>query len=488
MKILLINPPFHRLKGLQKTYYPLGLGYLGSALEQAGFAVKLYQAENAREPLAKIGLKNKNQLMLQMYRNYLQALNHDEHPVWQEITRVIADEGPDIIGISCMTVYLASALKIAAIVKKQRPSCRIVVGGPHPTLLTDAVLQRPEIDFVIQGEAEATFVELAQALASGNDWQQIAGLSWRSDHGISHNPRRDLIRDLDTLPPPLRSSLVFPESFAPTDLGVVITSRGCPFSCTFCSAKSMWGRQVRYRSIANVMAELKMLVQDYHFKELFFWDDSFTVDRRRTLELCRSIRDEKLGISWGCTTRLDLLDDELLAAMKQAGCAQIDVGIESGSEPILKAIKKGVTLAQIERGIQLIHKHHIFATAFFMIGFPDETVEDIQQTFTLMQTIPATITFSVFTPYPGTELFEYMQASGLVAANSDWSELSHHSPNNYFSRNIDRSTFAQLVEQGASIVDSHNNRFIYKYYYLRDNFAFYLRNPRFLIYKMRKYL
>ena len=488
MKILLINPPFHRLKGLQKTYYPIGLGYLGSALEKAGFAVKLYQAENPRESLAKIGLKNKNRLMLQMYRKYLQALADDAHPVWREISQVIADESPDMVGVSCMTVYLASALKIAAIVKNNNPHCRVVFGGHHPTLLPDDVLQRPDIDFVVRGEGERTFVELAEALATGGDLAQIPGLSWRCEDDIKHNPQQELIHDLDSLSPPLRSGLIFPESFSPTDLGVVITSRGCPFSCTFCSAKSMWGRKVRYRSIENVMAEIKMLVNDHRLKEIFFWDDSFTVDRRRTIELCQAIGDEKLGISWACTTRLDLLDDELLAAMKRAGCAQIDVGIESGSEPILQSIKKGVTLALIDRGIELIHKHRIFATAFFMIGFPDETVEDIQRTFALMRKIPATITFSVFTPYPGTELFQYMEKSGLVVDIDDWSKLSHHSPNNYFTRNIDRATFAQLVEQGASIVDEHNNRFIYKYHYLRNNLTFYLKNPRFLIYKMKKYL
>lgn len=489
MKILLVNPPFHRLKGLKLSYFPLGLGYLGSSLKQAGFDVKLYQAENPRENLARPLLKNKNQLLFHTYKNYQDSLDNTGHPVWNEIAAVMELEKPDLVGVSCMTPYFSSALQVARIAKEVNPACRVVFGGQHPTLKTDEVMAKEHVDFAVRGEGEKTLVQLCRAIDKNESGlETIDGLSFRNGNGPVHNRDRGLIRNLDDLPFPLRTDLVFPELFSPPDLGVVVTSRGCPFECTFCSAKSMWTRKVRFRTTGNIIEELKQMVHSLNLREFFFWDDSFTANRKRVMDLCRAIIDEHLPISWGCTTRLDLIDDELLGLMKKAGCSQMDVGIESGSEPILKKIKKGINLRQINRGLELINRKSIFPTAFFMIGFPEETDRDIQQTFNLMKSIDATLTFSIFTPYPGTELYQDMERDGMVSEITDWSALSHQSPNNFFSRHMDRQTFMERVEEGSRIVDDHNSHFRYKVKYLKNNLGFYLKNPRSMIHKARKYV
>ena len=490
MKILLINPPFNRLKGLKLSCYPLGLGYLGASLKEAGFEVKLYQAENPQEKLVRPLLSNKNQLLLDMYQNYQDALNDTEHFVWDEIAGVIESEKPEVVGISCMTPHFASALQVARITKEVFTDSKVILGGQHPTLLPDKVIINKNIDFVIRGEGERTIVELCRVLAQNDDhFERIDGLSFKTKNGmVHHNKNRALIQNLDEFVFPLRTDLVFPKAFLPPDLGTVITSRGCPFECTFCSAKSMWTRMVRFRTIENIIKELRQLVDNHNLKEMFFWDDTLTANRKHITGLCKKIIDEKLGINWGCNTRIDLIDDELLELMKEAGCSRIDFGIESGSEPILQQIKKGINLKQINRGLRLINDKNIFPTAFFMIGLPDETEEDIQKTFQLMQNIDATVNCSIFTPYPGTELFKQMEHLKMVPANMDWSEISHHSPNNYFSRYIDKKRYLELMEMGAKIVDEHNNHFRFKYKYLKNNLGFYFKNPRFLIYKVRKYI
>ena len=350
-------------------------------------------------------------------------------------------------------------------------------------------MSKKDVDFAVRGEGENTMLQLCRALVDGESClEEIDGLSFRNGNGPVHNRDRDLIRNLDDLPFPLRTDLVFPELFSIPDLGVVITSRGCPFECTFCSAKSMWTRKVRFRSAGNIIEELKQIIHGHHLKEFFFWDDSFTANRKRIMDLCRGIMDENLAISWGCTTRIDLIDDELLGLMKKAGCSQMDVGIESGSEPILKKIKKGINLKQVHRGLELINNNNIFPTAFFMIGFPEETDQDIQQTFHLMNSIDATLTFSVFTPYPGTELYQEMERNGMVSGIEDWSALSHQSPNNFFTRHMDRQRFAERVEEGSRIVDDHNSHFKYKIKYVRNHLGFYMKNPGSMIHKARKYV
>ena len=463
MKILLINPPFSRLKGFKDIYFPIGLGYLAAILKENGFTVKIYNAENPYEVLPYgWSEKNVNQTLLKISNNYVNNLENEDHIVWREIKETIEKYQPGIVGISVMSAKLNSALKVASICKRVYEDCYVVLGGPHPTAQPEETIRYENIDCIVRGEGEQTLVELCKAISNGNkDFGTIEGLLYKKNGKIIHNRPGELIKNLDELPFPTlwaRDLSLYPERYTSDAFGHIITSRGCPFRCAFCEARIIWTRKVRAKSTKNIIKEIKCLMEYYGIKNFYFWDDCFTVNREKVVDLCNKILDEKLKITWGCTTRVNLVDGNLLKLMKNAGCTSIDFGIESGSEKILKLIKKDITLDQVKRTTDLVVKSGLTCNAFFMIGFPEETEDDIKETIKLINGINASrIAFSVFTPYPGCELFEIAKKLGLIPEKVNWSKFSHQSPDNYFVKYIDRKRFKKYVSYVAMLIDAHNN-------------------------------
>lgn len=488
MKVLLIMPPLLRLIGVRFSYFPIGLGYLAACLKKDGISVYIYNAENPSRTEELHRTSNLN--MLKQYDNYLYSINDDNHIIWQEIKQVVEDISPDIIGLSVSTAKIASALKISLLCKEVKRDSSVVWGGPHPTIQPDEVLHNQAVDFVIRGEGENTFVELIRQLGKDeSDFTQIEGLSYRQNNRIIHNQVRPLIGNLDELPFPAKDCVLFPERYFPWDMGVMVSSRGCPFNCAFCGAGNIWGRSARQRTIDNIIQEIKYTVKRFRTKQIFFWDDTLNLNRQRLIDLCLRLIQEKIGITWRCTARLNLLDRELLKIMRKSGCNSMDVGIESGSEKILKAINKELTLKQIITGIKLIRKSGINFNAFFMIGFPDETEEDIRQTFDLMKRKEmGNIILSIFTPYPGTQLYARARELGLIPDLIDWSLFSHHSPHNHFVRNISRDRFKVIVKDIASYVDKHNNSLGVFLKIHKNEVRFYLRNPLIFLQKLSEKL
>jgi radical SAM superfamily enzyme YgiQ (UPF0313 family) len=488
MKILFIMPPFERLIGTRLAYFPIGLGYLAACLDKVGFPVAIYNAEtpNPNERLS----KNTNIASLSGYGNYERSLKHDNHMVWQELKGVLRNFHPDVIGISVTSAKVASARKITSICKDYNPKCLVAWGGPHPTIQPEEVLQYDEVDLIIKGEGETTFLEVIKNLNSGTlNFEQIKGISFKKEGKIFHNQCRPLMENLDDLPFPLRSCLVHPERYLSWDMGVIITSRGCPFNCAFCAAQNIWGRKARYRSIKSVIDEIRRVALDFGTRQVFFWDDTFNLDRKRLTELCEALLASRLGISWRCTARVDLLDDQMLRLMRRAGCNSIDIGIESGSDRILGIINKGLNREKVLRGISMIRRNGVNFNAFFMLGFPDETEEDILETLALMQNkAMGTIILSIFTPYPGTELYQRATDLGLVNRDLDWGLFSHHSPHNHFVKNITPERFLQIVRETSLFVDKHNNSLRVFLRTHRNEVGFYLRNPRIFYNKARQKL
>ena len=491
MKILLINPPFQRLKSIKAVYFPLGLGYLASVLEQNSFDVKIYNAEIPREQTHHHGTITS---LLQEHHQYIEALSDNSHPVWKEIQSVLSNYQPDIVGISVMTAKYGSALKISNLCKEYRSDCLVIWGGPHPTVQPENVLRIPSIDFVVRGEGEGTLLELSQLIAQRkhNDpltLQKVLGLSFKDKETVIHNSSRPLLDNLDQLPYPAHHLAINQFLYSTDEMSNLLTSRGCPFNCAYCAACSIWGRGVRFRSVTNVINEIKHIKERYRVLNFNFWDDSFTVNRRRTIELCQAMIKERLNIAWNCSTRADLIDEELVRIMKKAGCYNMDIGIESGSPRMLKLIRKGISLEDIAKMEIILKKYGLAWGAFFMIGFPEETREDIQKTLDLIKNVRASsVNLGVFTPYPGTELYETTKRLGLISDNYDWSRISHQSSENYFIKDISREEFQAISFEAARLIDAHNSSLHNILKRVKSRFLFYLQHPLLFIQKVKRFL
>lgn len=448
--------------GILEDSFHLGLGYIGTMLDQEGHFVRIYNADFDKniEPFS-----YSYEYSFSHQHDVIKALNNDNHYVWKEIKEKIESFSPDILGISTMTNKYAMALKIAEITKRVNSEIKVVVGGHHPTLFPDQFLGDKGIDFVVRGEGEETFFELAKEIEKGeNQFSQIDGLSFRQDGQIIHNKARRLISELDSLPYPNRELLLDKENYPPNTFGGIITARGCPFSCTYCGAHNMWGRKVRFRSVDNIIGEILMLIKNYDSDHFFFWDDSFTTNRKRIVELCNkleTINDYRRG--WSCFTRLDLLDKEVLQYMRENGCRSIFAGVESGSDEILKLVNKGLTKEKIKEKSALIKESGIRYSTFFMMGLPGETKEQILETYNFMREIePDYAEINIFNPLPGTRLCEHLQEKSVLPQNVKWENFSQESIENFYTKGMDKEEFKGLALEMAKKFDEYNRNQAYK--------------------------
>lgn len=477
MKVLLINPPFQRLKKIKSIYFPMGLGYLAGALSKMGFECAIYNAEVPKETLNR-GISNRS--LLDSHHDYIRALADERNPVWAEIMERLKEYKPDVVGISVMTPKYGSALKVSQLAKACNKECKVVWGGPHPTIEFRQVLAEESVDYAVRGEGEDTMAELCQAIRSGGyeRLNTVRGLSYKKGGQVIDNPVRELAKDIDGFAFPARALVMQKELFPASAFGSLIASRGCPFECGYCSAYHTWGRSVRFRAVDRVIEEIKEVRAVYGTDEFYFFDDNFTLNKAYALRLCKAIKDNRLAISWNCLTRADLIDDELIKAMKSAGCRHIDIGIESGSRKVLIDINKRITLENIKKASMILKNNRMNWGAFLMFGFPDETEEDMKETLEFIKTLaPVSFEFSIFTPYPGTRLYELTRDRASLTQRPDWSHFSHQSPENYFSRCIGREQFDGYLRQFAEFVDSYNGSLATMARKTRNRGLFWLAHP-----------
>lgn len=348
----------------------------------------------------------------------------------QVVDSIVAKKN-DLVGLSFYTMNYHQIKRAARAIKESVPSVKIVVGGPHPSALPRETLQEiPEIDFAFMGEAELGFSQLADLLdkkkrLGQSDLQKVASLVWRKNNGqIVLNERKnvdnldelgfpswDLLKPV-TYPPAPHGSFVKQFPVAP-----VIITRGCPYNCTFCAGHIVSGKKMRFRSVEHVIGEIRFLVNKYGVKEIHIEDDNFTFNRRFVEGFCKKLLEENLGITWACPNgmRLDVLDRELLLLMKKSGLYSVSVGIESGSDRILKLVKKRLTTKIIRDKVELINSLGLNVIGFAMLGFPTETREEIEQTINFVCSLPLKrINFSFLQPFPGTEIYNTLIEHGEI--------------------------------------------------------------------------
>ncbi len=489
MRVLLIDPPFYRLIGFYNRYFPLGLVSIGTVLRDAGHEVAVYDADYNEDPRAMDYGR-----LPDYYPAYLASFRETDHPIWREVRRTIEEYRPDLIGISIWTAYAASAFHIAKICKTVAPTCPVAVGGPHATVKAEEILRIcPSIDYVIRGEGETAMLELTTAIAGGTRWSGIEGLSFRTGNAVVHNPARRRLRDLDEVPPPDRTVLMNRGTYSSEDMGLIMTSRGCPFSCSFCATET---RQVRYRSIARVLAEIKQVRADYGTTQFSFKDDSFTVDKKRVAEFCDALTHAKLDIGWECNTRVDLVNEDLLRRMKKAGCNSIKVGIESGSERVLERMNKRITLDQVRTAAALLRKARIHWTGYFLMGTPGESLDDIHRTLDFLYEIkPDFASIGVYEPFPGSAMFEEGLKRGLIKPDMTLDDFCAVSPNDYYKADarrqvdtIDPETFAAVEMEMKARFHAYNKHVGRLLKRARSRAGLYVSQPALLLADFKKYL
>lgn len=449
--VLLIYPPWYRLFGEEMPGVPLGLSYIAGVLERAGYDVTIYNADS--EPSG-VGLPSATAKSAN-YDAYLRMLKDLKRPIWNEIREMIARVKPDMVGISLRTAAFGSALNVSRIAKELDPDMPVVWGGVHPTVMPEESAASPHVDVVVRGEGEDTILDL---IRGEKPLEQIPGISYRAGDGnVVHNPDRTLIPDLDSLPYPARHLLVDWKACPPESIGGILSSRGCPFKCVFCASYKVWTRKVRYRTVESVIGEITYLRERFGLHRVTFEDDIFPMSRKWLAAFAESLARERIKIAWKCETRVDLLTEEMAKQMKQSGCDEVFLGLESGSPVTLEKMKKAITLEDMRRAVSILRNAGIRYSAFLMIGFPWETIEDMQKTIDLMYELqPFVVKLSVATPYPGTELHQLCLQEGLLPGNIDWSTCFYQNSKKFWSGRFPEEDAHEVIDEALELAEEYN--------------------------------
>ncbi|MEX2680711.1 MAG: radical SAM protein [Candidatus Sigynarchaeota archaeon] len=413
--VVLIRPGFESTipESFRQVNPPIGLGYIASCLENAGF----------RADIVDLSLKN---VSLDVLCTFLKKRQ------------------PVLVGISALTAYYNGMKRISLYIKEHLPGIRIVLGGVHASALPSECLVECRADFVVIGEGEETMVELAkEMLKSDPDPSKIAGLAFLASGKIVMSKERALIPDLDTIPFPAWHK-INPNRYPRVPHGVVlkykkfasiISSRGCPYDCAYCASCQFWKRKIRYRSPKNVVDEIQYLHEKFGIREIHFWDDNVTLRREHIVGICTEIIKRRLNhLAFGTPNglRVDTLDESLLKLMRQAGFYELTFAVESASIRILRSNGKFTDLKKIMYNTVIAKKMGFLINSFFMIGFPEDTEETIEKTIRYAISVPFTYSeFFLLKPLPGSKLFENW-SKGKDLLNFDWNKLTTYTQRNGF--------------------------------------------------------
>ncbi|MFH1545359.1 MAG: radical SAM protein [archaeon] len=458
-RILLVDPPMHRFMGYRRFYYPLSLAYIAGYLDKLGHKTRIYDADF--DPKA-VSMNRREQI--KNYPKYIEEIKNFSHKVWNEMQRVIKKSNPDLIGITMISSKNQSAYLTARIAKEINPEIKIIVGGPHASALPFEVIKHPEIDFVVKGEGEITCGGLAEKIENReNDFHSVDGLYWKNDGEIIANKKRKFIEDLDELPFTFRELIINKEKYTPRDFGLMMTVRGCPYNCSYCASRVVWNGTLRFRSVGNIIEEIKHVKEKFSTTHIYIEDDNFLMPRKRVREFCEAMKREKLDVTWECQERATNIDEEICRTIKNAGCVSVGVGIESGNNEILKQCKKGVTKQEMRRASKIFKKIALPWKGFVMIGLPMETKNNVLETLQFMKELnPSHTSMHIFTPFPGTKFYSLYNLK-----EEDFYLYEPESPFNHFSfkmteqefnevRDVMTKEIAELNEKNKEVVERTN--------------------------------
>lgn len=377
---------------------PMNLMYLASSLENESYSVKIVD-----DDLLQMGYENVSEMA--------EKLN------------------PPVVGVTATTSTIKSALKYVEMIKKILPESLTVIGGPHATFMPFETLNSSEhLDVVVRGEGEETMVDiLDQSFQEVPHLDNVSGIVFRDykTGNLKSTPERPLIKDLDSLPFPARHLVPF-ESYAASkeQTAGIITSRGCVYSCNYCSSSLIMGKKFRSRSPDNVVDEIEELIDKYQIRDFGFMDDTFMLNKRRANDIADEIKTRGLDVSFVASSRVDRVDPGLLQNLKSSGMKTIYYGVESGSQRILDLMKKGISLKNAEDAVKIAKNTGLEVLTSFIIGYPGETKDDINKTIDFsIKLEPDYCQYSILTPFPGTPIYNELKEKNLID-NEDWQEYT----------------------------------------------------------------
>jgi anaerobic magnesium-protoporphyrin IX monomethyl ester cyclase len=454
MKILLVNVPFYRVLGSHYNGISLGISYIASYLNKNGHEAWVYNADF---------LDSKNyKALYDVYKDfpsYIDIFRDDKNEIWTSTVESIIKFNPDWVGYTSYTANISAISIISKLIREINPNIKQVVGGVHSTLDKNILGELPFIDYSISREGEQTMLKLI----NNENLEQVQGLSYRKENKIINNGTSPVIKPLDDLPFPEREKL-WTHGGRPAneiekinmDVSYIITLRGCPYRCTFCASPEIWGRsQFQFRTPDNIKKEIIEIKQKYWNRRpidysiqssnsktkselindsleikdntiIYFVDDVFTLKENRALKIMDILRE--CEVPWKCESRADNITEEIARSMQESNCRRVKLGIESGSDRILKSIKKDETKEKMKKGICLLKKYNIPITAYLMAGFPGETDEDLQETIDFAKEIDADYySISILSPYFGTQIYFDSINNGIELAENPWEYFFHQS-------------------------------------------------------------
>ncbi len=391
MRVLLINTPMSLTDTVYEYAEPLGVLYIGSYLSERGHDVRIKDYSVDRYDKTKL-------------------------------RELINNFSPEIVGISFMSASYNSANVLINNIRGIKPDIPIVVGGYHATAMPELTLKDMNVDVVVRGEGEITFWELAEVIDSKDRLESVKGISYRGGESIVHTPDRELVENLNELPPPKRELLH--ESKYPRFN--IISSRGCPFHCIYCDRSISKGK-IRFRSPENLIDEIKSNIKKFGNRPILFVDDHFFINKRRLFKFFDLLEKGNISIKWVCQSRVDSVSPEVLHRAKKAGCIQIMYGVETGDPDELEYINKQTTLEQAENAINWTKKAGITARANFMLGFPISGRSNIENTIRFAKKImPDLVRFFIVKPFPNTTLWDRCIEQEVIPdiENVDWRSFS----------------------------------------------------------------
>ncbi|MBN2208254.1 MAG: cobalamin-dependent protein [Candidatus Coatesbacteria bacterium] len=405
MKILLINPPFkYTVQSCQPKILeegldflpPLGLMYIASSLEK------------------------KNDCQVEILDSQVEQLSYEQ------LEEEIKKRKPDVVGITTMTFTLLDVIKTAWLAKRINPNTKVILGGPHVIIYPEETISIPEVDFVVLGEGEDVIGRLLDNINNPEELKKIKGIAFKQEDRIINTGIAEPIADLDQLPLPARHLTRFKKYFSVfspnATVTTMFTSRGCPYQCLFCD-RPTFGKNFRAHSAQRVVEEMAQC-QQMGIKEIFIYDDTFGVDRQRVLDICRLIKETEVSIAWDIRTRVNTVDEELLRALKEAGCQRIHYGVEAGTQKVLDVLRKGITPEMARNAVALTKRIGIQTYTYFMLGSPTETKQDILATIKLMKELDTDYAHvSITTPFPATDLYRLALREKVIGYDV-WQEFA----------------------------------------------------------------